>query len=68
MSNLTHLFRVGQKVRVLLDDKLHNGTVTETYSDHIIVDVVGISDHCWFESGFNLGDVYPAYNFNEVTA
>ena len=63
MSDLTHLFSVGQKVRCKIDDVFYNGTVKETYTDHIIVDIPDISDHCWFENDFNIGDVYPEYNF-----
>lgn len=63
MSDLTHLFKIGQKVKCNFDGNLHSGTVKETYTDHIIVDVADISDHCWFEEGFNIGDVYPDYNF-----
>ena len=63
MSNLTRLFKVGQKVKCSMDGKLHSGTVKETYTDHIIVDVPGISNHCWFENGFNMDCVYPDYNF-----
>ena len=67
MSDLTHLFKVGQKVICKMDEKLHKGTVKEIYKDHIIVDVPEISDHCWFENGFNIDCVYPEYNFKEVT-
>ena len=63
MSNLTRLFKVGQKVKCSMDGKLHSGTVKETCPDHTIVDVPDISDYCWFEEGFNIGDVYPDYNF-----
>ena len=63
MSNLTHLFHVCQKVKCSFDGKLHDGTVKEVYTDHIIVDVPDISDHCWFEQGFNMDCVYPDYNF-----
>ena len=63
MSNLTHLFKVGQKVKCNFDGKLYSGTVTETHANHIIVNVPDVSDHCWFENGFNIGDVYPDYNF-----
>ena len=65
MTNLTHLFKVGQKVRYKLDGVFHKGTVKETYQDHIIVDISEISDHYWFEEGWNIGDVYPDYNFME---
>ena len=63
MSNLMHLFKVGQKVKCSMDGKLHSGTVKEIYIDHIIVDVPDISDHCYFENGFNMNCVYPEYNF-----
>lgn len=67
MSNLTHLFKNGQKVICRMDEKLCKGTVEEIYKDHIIVNIPGISDHCWFENGFNIDCVYPEYNFKEVT-
>ena len=63
MSNLTRIFRIGQKVRCNMDGTFYSGTVKETYADHIIVDIPDISDHCWFESGFNIGDVHPEHNF-----
>ena len=67
MSNLTHLFLVGQKVRCKMDGTFYKGTVTETYTDHILIDIPEVSNHCWFETGFNIGDVYPEYNFYEVS-
>ena len=63
MADLTHLFSIGQKVRCKLDGKFYDGTVTETHTDHIIVDVPEISNHCYFEEGFNMDCVYPEYNF-----
>ena len=63
MADLRHLFKVGQKVRCNMDDEFYNGTVKETYENHIIVDVHGISDHCWFENGINMDCVFPEYNF-----
>ena len=48
-----------------MDGKFYNGTVKETYTDHIIVDIPEISDHCYFEEGFNMGCVYPDYNFQK---
>lgn len=64
MSNLMHLFKVNQKVKCNVDGKFFNGTVKETYEDHIIIDVPEISDHMWYEEGLNIGDVYPDYNYN----
>lgn len=63
MADLTHLFKVGQIVKCRLDGDAYTGTVKETYTDHIIVDIPDVSDHCWFESGFNIGDVQPVYDF-----
>lgn len=65
MANLTHLFSTGQKVRCKLDGAFYKGTVKETFADHIIVDIPQISDHCWFEEGWNIEDVYPECNFME---
>ena len=64
MSNLMHLFKVNQKVKCNVDGKFFNGTVKETYEDHIIIDVPEIPDHMWYEEGLNIGDVYPDYNYN----
>lgn len=61
MSDLTHLFKIGQKVKCRFDDKMLDGTVTETKEDHIIVDVPSISNHCYYEKDM-LSDVYPEYN------
>ena len=63
MADLTHLFKAGQIVRCRLDGDTYTGTVKETYTDHIIVDIPDVSDHCWFESGFKIGDVQPVYDF-----
>lgn len=65
MSDLTHLFRVGQRVKCNFDGILHSGVVKEAEKDFIVVDVPEISDHCLFESGTNLDCVYPEYNFTE---
>ena len=64
MGDLTHLFKVGQNVKCNMDGIFYDGEVKETYTDHIIVDIPNVSDHCWFENGFNIGDVYPSYNFS----
>lgn len=66
MANLEHLFSVGQKVKCKLDGVFYKGKIKETYDDHIIVDIPQISDHCWFEEGWNIGGVYPEYNFNSL--
>lgn len=65
MSDLTHLFSVGDKVRCNVDHIFFKGTVKETYQNHIIVDIPEISDHMWFENELNLGDVYPENNFEK---
>lgn len=66
MANLSHLFKPGQKVRVNFDGTFFKGTVTKTGNDYIIVDIPEIFDHCRFENGFNIGNVYPEYNFKEA--
>ena len=63
MANLTHLFHAEQKVMCNTEIGLLLGTVKEVYEDHIIVDIPEISDHMWYEEGWNLGDVYPEDNF-----
>lgn len=66
MANLTHLFKVKQKVRYHDPDtgKWHNGEIKETHPDHVIADIPDISDHCWFEEDLNLEYLYPEYNFD----
>ena len=68
MANLIHLFKVGQEVRCNMDGTFYKGTVKETYTDHIIVDIPEISDHCWFENNLNMDCVYPKNNFSNKTA
>ncbi len=63
MSDLTHLYHTGQRVHCNLDRIMYMGTVKEVYTDHIIVDIPEVSDHCWFEEGLNMDCVYPEYNF-----
>lgn len=63
MQNLTHIYQVGQKVRCRMDGKFFKGTIKEVHEDHLIIDIPDVSDHCWFEPGFNLCDVFPEYNF-----
>lgn len=65
MANLTHLFKVNQKVKCNMDGKLYSGIVKEIHTDHIIVDIPDVSDHCWFEEGFNIECVYPEHNFRK---
>lgn len=65
MSDLTHLFSVGDKVQCKVDHIFFKGTVKKTYQNHIIVDIPEISDHMWFENGLNIGDVYPENNFEK---
>lgn len=63
MANLSHLFSVGQEVVYMDEGKKHDGVVSQIFSDHIIVNVPSISDHLWFEEGFNIGFLFPKYNF-----
>lgn len=63
MADLTHIFKIGQKVKCNMDGEIFDGVVKETFEDHIIVDISEISDHCWFEEGVNMDCVY--LNFDE---
>ena len=62
MSDLSHLFKVGQEVVCLFDGVRYAGTVAETHIDNIIVDIPKVSNHCYFDSDM-LDMVFPAYNF-----
>lgn len=68
MSNLTHLFKVGQAV-LLCDnsfdalDRFIPCTVKETHTDYIIITDDKTHTDFYIESGFSLDMVYPAYNF-----
>ena len=48
-----------------MDGTFYRGTVKETYTDHIIVDIPEISDHCWFENNLNMDCVYPENYFSD---
>lgn len=66
MSDLTHLFFVGQVVNYRNDDfdALKHNTicvVKETYSDHIIITDTDTDTDLWIEPGFNLRNVQPLY-------
>ncbi len=67
MANLTRLFPIGQKVKYMDKEpwetkpRMYKGIVVESYEDHVIVDVPQISDHMWFEEGFNLEQLYIDY-------
>ena len=67
MSDLTHLFKVGQKVKYKNNDfdavkKFIPCIVKETYVDHIIITDTETETDLWIEPGFNLDCVYPDYN------
>ena len=62
MNNLTHLWKVGQGCYAILDGIKRHGTIKEVFEDHLIVNLPGISDHCWYEEGFNLDTLYPENN------
>ena len=70
MSDLTRLFKVGQKVAYRNDDfdavkKNIPCVVKETYSDHIIITDTETDTDLFIKPGFNLGNVYPDYNFEK---
>ena len=69
MSDLTHLFKVGQRVVYINDDFDAVSpnipcVVKETYSDHIIITDIKTNTDFYIEEDFNLDCVYPEYNFN----
>ena len=70
MSDLSHLFHVGQKVKWKNTDFDHvgplfdDGIVTEVYPDHIIVNLTKYDVNMYCEEDFGIDHVYPDYNFN----
>lgn len=67
MSNLTHLFKVGQKVTYRNNDfdavkRNIPCIVKETYPDHIIITDTETNTDLWIEEGFNMDCVFPEYN------
>jgi len=50
MADLTHIFKVGQRVKCRMDEDIHDGVIKETFKDHVIIDIPDVSDHCWFEN------------------
>lgn len=70
MANLSHLFKVGQKVKIKNDDfdnpqgiSFEDGVVKETYEDHIIVHHTELDFDGWYEENFNIDCIFPEYNF-----
>lgn len=55
MTDLTHLFKIGENVKYVVNDfdekRIYDGTVKEVAADHVLVDIPEISDHMWFEEG-----------------
>jgi hypothetical protein len=67
VSNLTHLFKVNQKVFYKNDDfdairKMVPCIVKATFQDHIIITDIETDTDLWIEPCFNLGNVFPDYN------
>lgn len=44
MADLTHIFKVGQRVKCRMDEDIHDGVIKETFKDHVIIDVPDVSD------------------------
>ena len=68
MTNLTHLFKVGQKVKVKNDDfdareKFSDAVVTLVEEDHVIARELETDTKLHFYEGINLEMVFPDYNF-----
>lgn len=71
MANLSHLFKVGQKVIYRNNDfdavkRDIPCVVKETYADHIIITDMETNTDLWIEENFNMDYVFPDYNFKEV--
>ena len=71
MADLTHLFKVGQKVIYRNNDfdavkRNIPCIVKETHADHIIITDMETNTDLWIEEGFNMDCVFPMYNFQEV--
>lgn len=49
MIDVVNKLDIGTKVICNFDGIKYNGIVKEKYDDHIIVDVEGISDHCYID-------------------
>lgn len=68
MSDLTHLFHVGQKVNHIHEEEFTGKVlkepcyVKETYPDHIICHNIKFDFDFWVEEGMNIGEIYPEYN------
>lgn len=43
MANLTHLFKIGENVKYVVNDfdekRIYDGTVKEVAADHVLVDI-----------------------------
>ena len=68
MTNLTHLFKVGQKVKVKNNDfdareKFSDAVVTLVEEDHVIARELETDTSLHFYEGINLEMVFPDYNF-----
>lgn len=71
MLNLTHLFKVGEKVKIKIEEfgvplRWENGTVKEVHENYIIVNKDKYDVNAYFEEGINLDAVYPIYNFLSI--
>lgn len=71
MSDLSHLLKVGQKVKYRKDDfdaikRFSDCIVKKVYSDHAIITDLETDTDLWVEEGINMDCVYPDYNFTEV--
>lgn len=68
MADLTHLFKVGQKVKYHNTDfdaikKFIPCVVKEVHADHIIITDTETNTDLWCEENFNMDCVFPDYNF-----
>ena len=67
-ADITHLFKVGQKVIFRNNDfdairRNISCVVKEVYKDNAIITDIETDTDLWIEEGLNMDCVYPDYNF-----
>ena len=67
MADLTHLFKVGQKVIYINNDfdaikRNIPCVVKEIFQDHMIITDTETNTDLYIEEGFNMDCVFPDYN------
>lgn len=68
MSDLTHLFKIGQIVKIQDENNaavFANGVVKETHKDYIIVTNTDDNTDGRYAERQGIGRIYPDYNFHK---